>query len=277
MKIGFSLQEKYDIPMPEALKLLRKAGFDAVSLLWKRDGNMAEVAADARACGFVIQSLHGPIRGMQHAWSKDLKISREMTADLLQAAEDCAALQIPVLVVHAWYGKEYTFREEDLYFGNFETLVKRAEELGVQIAFENLEGPEYLAALMEHFADSETAGMCWDAGHELCYNPGWDLLGRFGQKLLMTHLNDNLGLTDPGGKLQTKDDLHLMAFDGKMDWEELVNKLKRSRKQEILNFELKIRPNGDRCALDLYSHLPLETFFATAYESACRALKDYFI
>ena len=46
--------------------------------------------------------------------------------------------------------------------------------------------------------------------------------------------------------------------------------------REILNLELKIRPHGDRCALDLYSGIPLEQYFRKAYENACRVVGDYF-
>jgi hypothetical protein len=53
-------------------------------------------------------------------------------------------------------------------------------------------------------------------------------------------------------------------------------KLKQARRQEILNFELKIRPKGDRCKTDLYSKLPLEQYLTNAYKAACRISAEYF-
>jgi sugar phosphate isomerase/epimerase len=91
----------------------------------------------------------------------------------------------------------------------------------------------------------------------------------------MTHLNDNLGVTDPSGRLQGTDDLHLLPGDGTLDWEEAVRKLNTAKRQEILNFELKIRPKGDRCKLDLYSKMPLRQYFQEAYQRASLAVKEY--
>lgn len=275
-KLGFSLQSKYASPVPEVLKLLQAAGFAAVSPGWERGADLTATVSAAERCGLILQSLHGPVRGLAAMWSREEACFGPILQDLLRATDECAKYGIPILVVHSWNGKEYTFREEDLYFDNFDVLLERAAHKGVRVAFENLEGPEYLAALMTHYADSETVGLCWDSGHELCYNPGWDFLRDYGDRLLMTHLNDNFGRTSPDGKLLTTDDLHLLPGDGTADWAETVEKLKKSRKQEILNFELKIRPKGDRCIKDLYSKMPLEEFFVKAYETASRALAGYF-
>ena len=92
----------------------------------------------------------------------------------------------------------------------------------------------------------------------------------------MTHLNDNLGVTDPAGRLQGTDDLHLLPGDGITRWDNIVRRLKAANSQEILNFEFKIRPKGDRCKLDLYSKLPLEEYFTQAYERARRTVSGYF-
>lgn len=275
-KIGLSLQGSYSKPMPEVLKLLRAIGFDAVSPVWQRDGDLAEIVRHAREQSLTVQSLHGPVRGMPAVWSPDPEIFQPILRDLLQSAIDCNRYEIPVLVIHPWNGVEYTFRKDSLYFAHFDTLVTLAEQENITIAFENLEGPEYLAALMERYRGSNAVGFCWDSGHERCYTPGWEFLSRYGHRLVMTHLNDNYGVTDPSGQLQGTDDLHLLPYDGNLDWPHTIDRLKQAKRQEILNFELKIRPKGDRCKTDLYSCLPLEEYFAQAYERACRAITGYF-
>ena len=276
IKFGFSLEGSYALPMPQVMTLLADAGFCAVSLSWKRDGNLPELVRLAKQQGLAVQSLHGPIRTVANLWSRDQSISQPALQDFLDAAEDCSRFGIPILVVHTWYGKDYTFSKENLCFDQFDTLVAHAEKLGVLIAFEHLEGPEFFAELMDRFRDHPGVGFCWDSGHECCYNRGWDFLRDYGDRLIMTHLNDNLGLTSPDGRLVSTDDLHLFPGDGVIDWKDALRKLKASRRQEILNLELKIRPHGDRCALDLYSKLPLPDFFQKAYQSACRAVGAYF-
>lgn len=275
-KLGFSLQEAYPLPMPQVVDLVADAGFSAISVSWQRDVSLKETLQRAQVHGLTVQSLHGPLRGMPAMWSRDGAVAKPLLQDLLQSAEDCAGAGIPLLVVHPWNGVDYTFRQEELYFEHFDTLVQKAESLGIVVAFENLEGPEYLSALMARYEHSGAVGFCWDSGHELCYAPGWDFLSRFGDRLVMTHLNDNLGVTDPAGRLQGTDDLHLLPCDGIVNWKDTVSRLKAAKKQEILNFELKIRPKGDRCKLDLYSKMPLAQYFREAYERAFRATKEYF-
>ena len=273
-KIGFSLQSNYPAAMPEVLTLLRAVGFDAVSPPWQRGGDLSGTVDAALRCGLTLQSLHGPLRGLDKMWNRDAVQSTPILEELLCAADDCATYGFPLLVVHAWTGLDYTFRESALCFDNFDRLVERAQKNGIRIAFENLEGPEYLAALLERYRDTEAVGLCWDSGHELCYAPNWDFLKEYGHRLLMTHLNDNLGITHPEGRLQGTDDLHLLPYDGIAHWSQILGRLKQAKPQEILNFELKIRPKGDRCTMDLYSQLPLEQYFAEAYARACRAVSE---
>ena len=275
-KLGICIGNRFPIPVPDVVKLVHKIGFDAISPVWAPEAELPAIVQTARECGMDVQSLHAPYESAAAMWSRDEAVSQPALEELLQSLEAGKQLQIPILVVHTWYGKEYTFCPDTLYFDHFETLVAHAEKLGVSIAFEHLEGPEYCAALMDHFQGHPTAGFCWDSGHECRYNPGWDFLNRYGDRLTMTHLNDNLGLTSPDGRLISTDDLHLFPGDGVIDWKDALQKLKASRKQEILNLELKIRPHGDRCALDLYSQIPLEQYFQKAYDNACRVLGAYF-
>ena len=275
-QFGFSLQGAYALPMPQVLDVLADTGFSAVSPGWERNGDTASTVRGARARGHFVQSLHGPLRGMPAMWSRDAAEAQPILQDILQATEDAAALEIPLLVVHPWNGVDYTFCKQAVCFDHFDTLVARAEALGICVAFENLEGPEYLAALLDRYKTTNAVGFCWDSGHEHCYAPDWDFLSLYGDRLVMTHLNDNLGVTDKTGRLQQTDDLHLLPRDGVIDWEHTVHRLKAAKKQEILNFELKIRPKGDRCVRDLYGDLPLQTFVEEAYRRAQLTTAHYF-
>ena len=271
--IGLSLEGSYALPQDQVLTILRNVGFSAISPAWQQDAPLTQTAEAAAKAGLQLQSLHAPYRGTPGMWQPE---TPALLPQLLRALEDCAACAIPTLVVHAWGGHNYTFREETLYFGHFHKLVDSACAKGVQIAFENLEGPEYLDALMAHFSDCPQVGLCWDSGHQLCYTPHRDFLADYGNRLMMTHLNDNFGIRHPDGQLQSTDDLHLLPYHGQANWPQYIQQLKQSRKQDILNFELKMRPKGDRCTTDLYSHLPLEQYLLQAYESASRIAKAYF-
>ena len=276
MKLGFSLQENYALPIPQVIDLLADTGFCAVSPVWQPDINLKDTVLRARSRGLTVQSLHGPLRKMPAMWDPNPTVAQLILENLLQSATDCAQAEIPLLVVHPWNGVDYSFCPDTLCFDHFDTLVTHADQLGISIAFENLEGPEFLGALLKRYADCKRIGFCWDSGHELCYTPGYDFLQQYGDRLMLTHLNDNLGVTDPSGRLQGTDDLHLLPYDGIIDWDNIVHRLKSANPQEILNVEFKIRPKGDRCKLDLYSQLSLSDYFQLGYQRACQALSAYF-
>ena len=211
-----------------------------------------------------IQSLHAPPKGMAALWQPDAAESAPLQTDMLNSLDTCAQFEIPVLVVHGWQGMPYTFPETALDFSFFDRLAGRAQALGVSIAFENLEGEEYLAALLKRYRDLPHIGFCWDSGHDRCYPHKLDFLKEFGDRLLMTHLNDNFGVRGDG--YTSKDDLHLLPFDGNTEWDMQLARLQTAQQQDILNFELKTLSHGTAT----YPQWTLEQFIT---EAAARARK----
>ena len=269
-KTGISVSNSYGVPVPELVRLVGRTGFDAVSPEWEENDDFAETAEAARESGLAIQSLHGPFDVAAKMWSADTDDSEEALRKLLLSLETCKQYSIPVMVVHVWMGFDNIPAPNSEGFENFGKLVKKAEEYGVKIAFENTEGDELLFALMEHFDGNGNIGFCWDSGHEMCYNHSMDLLARFGDRLIMTHLNDNLGISRFDGKTYWTDDLHLLPFDGIADWDYNVARMKKAKKQEYINFELNIRSKPNRHENDAYGEMPIERYFTEAYNRACR-------
>lgn len=274
-KIGISVDNKYTIPTTEVVKMVKKIGFDAISPVWENASNLDEIVTVAKESGLEIQSIHGPFSHSADMWSHDESISSPALEELLNALKFCKNYSIPVMVVHTWIGFGYTFCGDNLNFKNYDKLVETASEYGVKIAFENTEGEEYLFELMERYKNNDTVGYCWDAGHEMCYNKSQDLLAKFGDRLIMTHINDNLGISRFDGEIFWTDDLHLLPYDGIADWDYNIERLKKSKPLEFLNFELNIYSKPDRHENDLYTNMPLELYFAEAYKRACRIAYRY--
>ena len=273
-KIGISVGNAYAIPTPEVVKMVAQTGFDAISTAWKQGIDLTEVVETARSCGLALQSLHAPFHGAAALWSEDESVSAPAIAELLEALEDCHRFAIPVIVMHTWIGFEYTQVPNETGLRNYGIIVDKAREYGIRIAFENTEGEEFLFALMERFQD-DTVGFCWDSGHEMCYSYGKDLLKKLGHRLIMTHLNDNLGVSRFDGKTYWTDDLHLLPYDGIGDWDVLIQRLRNSKKLEYLNFELNITSKPNRHENDVYAQMPLEQYFAESYKRACRIAHRY--
>ena len=274
-KIGISIGNTYAIPTTEVVKMVARTGFEAISPAWKQGIDLTDVIDTARDCGLAIQSIHGPFHGAAALWSEDAAVSGPAIAELLEALEDCRKFRIPVMVMHTWIGFEYSQVPNETGLRNYGILVAKAKEYGVRIAFENTEGEEFLFALMDHFQKDDTVGFCWDSGHEMCYSYGKDLLKLLGHRLIMTHLNDNLGVSRFDGKTYWTDDLHLLPYDGIGDWDTLIQRLQKSRKLEYLNFELNITSKPNRHENDVYAQMSLEQYFAEAYKRACRIAHRY--
>lgn len=273
-KLGISLKREYPVPAEDVVKIIADSGFDAVSPIYAKGEILDPILKSAKDCGLYLQSLHAPFGKAASFWRENEDTAR-YEESLRRCLQICTEHGIPTLVMHAWIGMEYTFENAALDFSRFDRLVDLAEKQGVCIAFENTEGEEYLDALMQHFIGCDTVGFCWDSGHENCYNYNRDWLKDYGPRLAMTHLNDNCGMKYLEGKRTPMDDLHLLPYDGEINWNDAVARLKTAKKQEYLNFELAMvsRPGQHEC--DKYEQMSLPRYFAEAYERADRIAALY--
>ena len=273
--IGFSLQSQYDRPMEQVIALLKQAGFCAVSPAWSPELDLGALSLCVRAHGMTIQSLHAPYRGIPQLWEPDHPQSAEARDRMLRCIDLCAQYQIPILVIHSWQGLQYTFPETPLDFGVFDQIVQHAREQGVSIAFENLEGEEYLQALLSRYRSFPHVGFCWDSGHEHAYPHKLDFLKEFGDRLIMTHLNDNRGCRTPDGTARAADDLHFLPYDGTVDWEKNLRRLQSAPRQAILNFEIKLRTKSEDPEDLPYTRLTLEEFVHRCARHARKLAEQY--
>ena len=273
-KIGIAVTSRGE-SSAKRLQIVKNAGFEAVSPDWSSEDELAEFVANAKALGLEIQYLHAPFKRAAELWSCDESVCAPARKELLEAIDACARLGIPIVVAHVWIGFNYRFDNSDLYYGNFDEIVRHAAEREVKIAFENTEGIEYLRELMAHFEGNDTVGFCWDFGHEMCYNDSEDLLAAFGSRLFVTHLNDTLGVSRFDGEIYWTDDLHLLPYDGIGDWDYHIERLRRARHLPILSFELNVASKPNRHENDLYGKMTLEEYYAEAYKRACRIAYRY--
>ncbi|MBE6567244.1 MAG: sugar phosphate isomerase/epimerase [Ruminococcaceae bacterium] len=274
-KISISLGNRYKEKTEDLIPVVKKAGFDGVSPEWEKDFNLSSIVDAANREGLALVSLHAPYGGAADLWSEDESVSRPVLDELLLCLDDAHKYGFPVLVLHVWigFGEEPTPTEKGLQ--NLSILAEKAKEYGIRLAFENTEGDGHLAAVMKHFEGNDTAGYCWDSGHEMCYNHSRDLLALYGDRLLVTHLNDNLGISRFDGEIFWTDDLHLLPFDGIADWDNNIQRLRASRPLEYLNFELSMVSKPNRHENDLYGKLSPSEYFALAYTRACRIAWKY--
>ncbi len=254
----------------EQIKLFHKTGFEGFFTEWKPGTPVEEYAALAKELGMIYQSIHAPFNKSDDMWHGDDALAEIAINELIECVNVCAENGVEIMIAHTYIGFDDNRTPNEKGLERYAKVVREAERLGVKIAFENTEGEEYLAALMEHFKDNKNVGFCWDSGHEMCYNRSADLLALYGDRLIATHLNDNLGIKDSGGRIFWHDDLHLLPFDGIADWDNIANRLDKCGFDGIMTFELNLNSKPDRHENDVYRRMPIEEYVAEAYKRACR-------
>ena len=268
-KLCLGLMPSLPEPPEEQVKLIKAAGFDAVFAEWNGRGSLDEIAEEIKNQDLIFQSVHAPFTKSAHMWGEDEERAEIALKELLDCLDDCEKLGAPIMVVHAFIGFE-DHNPTAIGIKRFEKVVNSAEEKGIKIAFENTEGEEYLDALMEAFKNNKNVGFCLDTGHEMCYNRHRDMLLSYGDRLIATHLNDNLGISREDGEIFWTDDLHLLPFDGIADWDDIAARLDKWGYNGILTLELTVKSKPDRHENDKYAAMPTESYLAEAYSRACR-------
>ena len=267
-KLCLGLMGGLGLSEAEQIRLYKKTGFEGFFMGWEPGKDLDSIMRTAKEEGMILQSVHAPFTKMAAMW-KEPDRTQEAIDELLACIADCQKIGAPIMVIHPFIGfTEHTPTEFGLK--NYEMVVDAAEKAGVKLAFENVEGEEYLSALMKYFEKREIVGFCWDSGHEMCYNYSKDMLALYGDRLLCTHLNDNLGIKDFGGEITWIDDLHLLPFDGVADWADIVSRLNRCGYNDFLTFELSVGSKPGRHENDLYGKMTAEEYIAQAYIRACR-------
>lgn len=270
-KLGLSTMNKTGIDTVDQLKYIKSAGFDASFTDWQ-PSNTEAIANEAARLGLFLQSIHSPFSKeykVSHLWNGGEE-GEFVTRALIDCVHDCARFDIPIMVIHPFIGfKDHTPTQTGL--DNYARIIEVANKLGIRLGFENVEGEEYLAAIMERFWNEPSLGFCFDTGHEMCYNRSKDMLALYGDKLCHTHFNDNLGVR--GDEITFYDDLHLMPTDGVADWHGIMERIKKTGYEGVLMSELSyantVGKNGKE---HKYAEMPFDEYVAEAYRKISVAI-----
>lgn len=197
-----------------------------------------------KLAGLEIDNMHTPVHE-QNCLSLDNLDGESVYQTYQQCVEDCAAFNIPTMVIHLPTDK-YPINE--LGLKRLEKIIYKAEDKEVQIAFENLENINNLDMVLNIFV-SKFIGFCYDSCHHQNYAPHLDLLNKYGNRLMALHLQDNGG----------KHNQHQLPFDGNIDWTDVMKKITLTGYQGATTLE---PMNWD------YEDLSIQEFLDCAYQKA---------
>ncbi len=234
-------------PFADRIRMIKDAGFKSVIMFWNGSDVFEQELLCVKENGLRIESVHAPFHMMNELWTDTDPV--KSLIKLHGAIDSCSNYAIKTLVVHptdttapppvSEVGKTY-----------FRGLIRYAKSMNVDLAFENIERPEYLDTIFGE-CDDTNVKLCYDLGHENCFSKGSDVLGKYGERLKALHIHDNDGNSDQ----------HAIPFDGNIDMDRFVSKLKDLEYYGMITLEVM------RDRSDLYDDMTDEQFLAKAFEA----------
>ncbi len=239
----------------EYMKKIKAAGFDSIFATgFTMMGKVADVA-DSIGLGF--EFLHAHFDNINTMWQEG-DAYRNIYNKMQYAINAADSAGVPTVVMHlssSWNPPEVS----EVGLARFDSLVNLAKNKNINIAFENIRVTDNVKLIGERYADYKNVGFCYDMGHEHCYTIGVDWTEIFKDRIICTHIHDNMGIKEIG---QPDTDMHLLPFDGNIDFADAMKRLNKYNPTCPLMLEIL----ADRTPR--YAEMPDEKFLALAYERA---------
>lgn len=237
--------EKVDIK--QTINSINNAGFRNVFIQWydeKWDYGQEQQVQICKKLGFNIIFAHLGYQNINSIWEEGIegdKLIQRYQEDI----KNCKQNGIPMVVMHLTSKKQAPMYSE-IGLKRIRKITEYAKELNIKVAFENTKIKGYLEYVLENIKD-ENVGICFDSGHYHVHFDDEFNFEFFKDRIFAVHLHDN----------DKSDDLHLLPFDGTIDWKQVIIKLKECNYNGPITMELCYRYD--------YLNMPLDDFYKKGY------------
>lgn len=214
MKKGISFYYGYNTPKEERAKLIKDIGFDCVMTnqderFNNENGTIEEQMELFKQNGLGVSSLHNRYISaeLHNFWEDNAegeRLEKVLVSDILAAKK----YGFKCVVVHM-IGNYSKVGEERL-----KKILDLCRETNIYLAVENINYPKIFFDIFENIHDPYLK-FCYDSGHNNCFDPEYDYLENFKDKLVCLHLHDNSGKADD----------HTLKKFGTIDWDKIARKL----------------------------------------------------
>ncbi len=202
----------------QTIQAIKNAGFDGVFIQWYNKENLFSQEEQLKLCrklGLKIVFAHLGYKNINNIWLEGDE-GDNLVKNYINDLDACSKNKIEMVVMHLTSKSEAP--EPNLIgIKRLQKIVNHAEKLNIKIAFENTKIWGYLEYVLKHI-QNKNVGICFDSGHyHAHFNDkfNWD---NFKDKIFAVHLHDN----------DKSDDLHLLPFDGTINWNALTENLKKA-------------------------------------------------
>ncbi len=224
----------------ETINSIKNAGFKNVFIQWYDKDWECSQDKQVKICkelGLNIIFAHLGYKNINYIWEEGLegeKLVEKYKKDIL----NCKQYNIPMVVMHLT-SKSIAPIYNEIGLNRLKEITQYAQELGIKVAFENTKIKGYLEYVLENIR-KDNVGICYDAGHcHVHFNDEFNF-EIFKDRIFAVHLHDN----------DKKDDLHLLPFDGTINWNYVMEKLKECNYNGPITLELCYRYDYLNMSLD---------------------------
>lgn len=239
----------------ETIKAIKNAGFKNVFVQWydkEWEYSQEEQVKMCKELGLNIIFAHLGYQNINSIWEEG-EIGDSLVERYKKDIKDCKENGIPMVVMHLT-SKTKAPMYGEIGLERIKKIVNYAKELNVKVAFENTKIKGYLEYVLGNIKD-DNVGICFDAGHcHVHFNDEFNF-EFFKDRIFAVHLHDN----------DKSDDLHLLPFDGTIDWKNVIEKLKECNYNGPITLEICYRYD--------YLNMTLDEFYRIGKDRGNKLMK----
>lgn len=241
----------------ETIDAIYNAGFKNVFVEWFNNDYDWKVSQEEQLEYINEKGLNVIFAHLGYKNINDLWIDEE--TDIVEKYKDdikaCYEHGISMVVMHLTSHSEAPMYSA-LGLKRIKEIVNYAKELGVKVAFENTKIKGYLEYVLGNIKD-DNVGLCFDSGHNHAHFNDDFNFEFFKGRIFAVHMHDNNGTHDE----------HLLPFDGTINWDYVVNKLKECNYEGPVTLEIHYHRD--------YVNMSIGEFYIKGYEAGQR-IKEMF-
>ena len=241
----------------ETIDAIKKAGFKNVFIQWyHKDWEISkeEQLEYINKQGLNVAFAHLCYDRINCLWDEGPQ-GDELVNIYKNDIKDLSEKNISMVIMHLTNGFEAPAYGE-IGINRLKNLADYAKSLNMKIAFENTKIRGYLEYVIDNIKN-DNVGICFDSGHYHTHFKDKLDFEKFKDRIFAIHLHDND---------QSKDQ-HLIPFDGTINWEDLIQKIKECNYNGAVTIEA--------CARAQYYDIDIEEFYRRCYEAGQKLQKMF--
>ncbi len=233
MNKGISFYFGYNVEPFKRAQMIKQAGFDCVitsadEKFKKQNYSIKKQVAIFKKVGLKLSSLHMAYDTVNlHYFWENCKFGEKLKKMLIKDVKIAKKYGFSCVVVHL-LGEYSKVGERRL-----KQVLDTCQKLNIELAIENIDCQKLFLDVFKNIKHKYMK-FCYDSGHNSVFDPDFDYLNEFGDKLVALHLHDNNGKAD---------EHTLSKISASVNWDKIASQLSKHTNIS-LDYELFGRGNN---------------------------------